>query len=704
MKPTKIMLVAWATAMASLSLDVNAQETNNEATDLPENEQELEEIVVLGREISTQAASIKVEQEIMLDTSAALKRLPGADVNSNGRVTGIAQYRGMYGDRVSVTIDGIGMIGGGPNAMDTPLSYVSPMITEELILERGIPGVSSAPESIGGHVDATLARGEFTDSSDLGLAGKIGTRYADNGNNSTSAGRLTLANSRHKLSVLAETDRADDVSTPAGTIFPSGLSRTRSDLSYAFSSPDTQLLFFAGLLNTEDAGTPALAMDIRLIDTQMFGTRLQTTLTPGITLRANIAYNDVEHEMDNFSLRTAPDDPMRYRMNSATGSGTVFNLGTTFEAGDQRFEFGLDGKLADHDSLISNPENPMFSIENFTNVQRDITGVFAVWRRSVQDSNWEAGLRYNQTKTDAGTVSASGMMGMMADAANMLAMQFNQASRDRRFKNMEAVVKYRRLVFGETELRVEFGSKTRAPSYQELYLWLPLQATGGLADGRNYIGDLDLNSERSNEVNIGLGWTGSKLELSPQVFFKKIDDYIQGVPTENTAANMLSMMMGGSPALQFANVAAEIYGFDLAWKYQFSDRIFLDGIASYARGRRTDIDDNLYRLAPFRASLSVNYVASSWSIRTEVASHARQDKVSSFNNEQVTAGYSLINAAFAWHPTESVTFELQADNLFDRSYQGHLAGTNRVRDSDIPVGTKLFGSGRTLSAGVIVRF
>ena len=58
------------------------------------------------------------------------------DVNANGRISGIAQYRGMYGDRVAVTIDGIGVIGGGPNAMDTPLSYVSPMITEDLVLEQ----------------------------------------------------------------------------------------------------------------------------------------------------------------------------------------------------------------------------------------------------------------------------------------------------------------------------------------------------------------------------------------------------------------------------------------------------------------------------------------------------------------------------------------------------------------------------------------
>ena len=65
------------------------------------------------------------------------------------------------GDRVTIGIDDIGVISGGPNAMDAPLSYMSPMITEELIVDRGIASVSRAPESIGGYMNTRLARGDF---------------------------------------------------------------------------------------------------------------------------------------------------------------------------------------------------------------------------------------------------------------------------------------------------------------------------------------------------------------------------------------------------------------------------------------------------------------------------------------------------------------------------------------------------------------
>jgi iron complex outermembrane receptor protein len=294
----------------------------------------------------------------------------------------------MYGDRVSVTIDSHGVIGGGPNAMDTPLSYVSPMITEELILERGIPGVASAPESIGGHIDTRLARGDFEAGSAFGVNGSFGTRYAGNGNSSTTAGRFTTANSKHKFSLVGAVDRADDLGTPEGDILPSGLSRNRGDLSYEYSGDNTGFLVYGGLLETTDAGTPALAMDIRTIDTQMFGTQVSTGLADNVNLDVHLAYNDVEHLMDNFSLRPAPASPMMYRQNFATGSGLTFDIGSTFGIGDYGLRIGIDGVHADHDSVITNPENAMFRILNFSNVQRDVTGLYAVWQNESDLNGW----------------------------------------------------------------------------------------------------------------------------------------------------------------------------------------------------------------------------------------------------------------------------------------------------------------------------
>ena len=51
----------------------------------------IEEIVVSGRQLSLRDASIVVEQEFVVDVADALSRLPGANRNQNGRLSGIAQ-------------------------------------------------------------------------------------------------------------------------------------------------------------------------------------------------------------------------------------------------------------------------------------------------------------------------------------------------------------------------------------------------------------------------------------------------------------------------------------------------------------------------------------------------------------------------------------------------------------------------------------
>lgn len=687
-----------AVAAALLFLSAIGQGQEEESGD----RQITDEIIVHGRSVATTSTRIEVDRELLVDSANVLKDIPGANVNTNGLITGIAQYRGMYGDRVSVTIDQLGIISGGPNAMDTPLSYMSPMITEELVVERGIASVSSAPESIGGYINTKLARGSFGDG-DFGLSGTLGTRYADNGDISTSAGRLTLANERHRVSLVAELDDANDLSTPEGNIIPSRLNRERYDLSYAFESDDRSLLLFAGMLDTTDTGTPALPMDILYIDSEMFGLQFGTRLTPTLEIEARFAYNDVAHLMDNFSLREAPA-PMRYRQNLTHGSGSQFHLAGLFDLERSELRLGIDGIMADHDSVITNPNMAMFRVNNFSDIQRDVLGVFAEWNLEQDSSNLELGLRYKQVETEAGTVGATGMPDPMGNNAALLADAFNSADRNKSWNTVDAVLKYRRMLSDRTEWIVELGSKTRAPAYQELYLWLPLQATGGLADGRSYIGNPDLEEERSNEIVVGLSSNVGRVSLSPQIFFRNVDNYIQGTPSTNILANVVSTMMSGSSALQFSNVDAEIWGADIAWKIDLNDNWFLDGVASYSRGKRTDVSDNLYRLAPLNASLGLTYAADSWAIKPELVVYARQNKVSSFNNERATPGYELVNIAFSWDPTQSLRMEARIDNLLDETYQDHLVGINRAMGSDIPVGDRLYGAERTLSAGLIFSF
>ncbi len=60
----------------------------------------MEELVVTATH-STRTIDVTNALAISPDVAQLLKEAPGANVNSNGPLTGIPQYRGMYGSRVA---------------------------------------------------------------------------------------------------------------------------------------------------------------------------------------------------------------------------------------------------------------------------------------------------------------------------------------------------------------------------------------------------------------------------------------------------------------------------------------------------------------------------------------------------------------------------------------------------------------------------
>ena len=139
-----------------------------------------------------------------------------------------------------------------------------------------------------------------------------------------------------------------------------------------------------------------------------------------------------------------------------------------------------------------------------------------------------------------------------------------------------------------------------------------------------------------------------------------------------------------------------MYGLDADYGWQLGERWRLEGVLSIVRGERRDISDDLYRISPDRLTLGLVYDRTSWSVRLEGEGIRQQSNVSDTNSEQETSGYGLVNLSASWQATDDIQVSGGIDNLFDRDYQQHLAGYNRVMGSDVTVGDRLPGVGRNL--------
>ncbi|WP_448554527.1 TonB-dependent receptor [Thalassotalea montiporae] len=630
------------------------------------------------------------------DLANWLASVPGANINRNGPVTGIAQYRGLFGDRVATTIDAHPIIGAGPNAMDTPLSYSTPLIVDALTVYRGVAPVSAAIDTLGGAVQVKMRKAEVSQEQKLTIAGDLQLGYRSNNDAETGAGVINLSQGDWGAMVFANVQQADDMETGDGKdISPTEFQKRQFGGDFRFDNGNKNIGLTYHYLDTQDSGTPALPMDIEYI----FSHRV--SLDGGFSL-ANwqinwqLGYLDADHKMTNFLLRQN-NNPMRHRRNHAESETIDVKLSAeqAFSFGD--LTLGIDGYFAEHDSFISNPNNAMFFVNNFNQVEDNRYGLFAELVTKLANSEISYGLRLKRAEADAGNVSTS--MASMPTTMPMPAMllnRFNNADRSVSETDIDLAINSETRLTDNLSLSAGVGVKTRAPSYQERFLWLPMEATAGLADGRTYIGNINLDSEQAYQLDLGVNYLDQKLSISPHIFYQRIDNYIQGtpLPISEMAARMVAQMMAGdSNPLQLTNVDAKLYGADINWQYKFNEHWQISGIASYVRGERRDIDDELYRIAPLNGQVTLSYQDTDFATNLTLVAVASQNKVSNTNLEQTSSGYGLVNLDAQYFVNTSLTLKAGIDNVLDKDYRSHLSGYNRVQGSDIPVGQRVPGEG-----------
>jgi iron complex outermembrane receptor protein len=646
------------------------------------------------------------------DLADWLTSVPGANINSNGPITGIAQYRGLYGDRVAASLDGHPVIGAGPNAMDTPLSYSTPLIVDSMTVYRGIAPVSAGINTLGGAVEVKMRKAEAMNNQATELSGDMQAGYRSNNSAKTLSAVTNIAAGDVAVLLYGNSQTGDSMESGDGVeISPTDFDKVQLGGDIRYSKGDHEVGLSYHYTDTNDSGTPALPMDIEYIESH------RITLDGAFNLSGwqgewQLGYIDADHGMTNFQMRQN-NDPTKYRRNNATAETSDFKVNLTkgFDFGE--LAFGIDGYFASHDSVITNPNNMMFNVINFNSVEDNRYGIYSQWQNQFYQTKLQLGVRLKRAEANANEVSSS--MAVMRDiAGNMMGTlagglqdNFNNAARKVSDNNVDIALNSQTRLSDKLSLSLGLGLKNRAPSYQERYLWTPMEATGGLADGHTYIGDINLKSETAYQVDLGLTYQDDKVMLAPHIFYQAIDDYIQGTPmgmADMSAKMMANMMAGDTNPLKFSNVDAKLYGFDLNGYYHISEQIELSTIISYVQGERRDIDDNLYRIAPLNCQINIRYSSDDWMVKTSLVMAAKQDDVSSTNGEQKTSGYGVVNIDAQYFVNNDLALRVGIDNILDKNYQNHLGGYNRVKGTETAVMSRLPSEGVSAWAEVTYSF
>lgn len=639
------------------------------------------------------------------DAVAIAARTPGGALVGNGALSGQLSYRGLAGERVLGRVNGQRFATGGPNAMDPPLHYAPSILVDRIEIARGVSPVSQGP-ALAGAVNAQLAEVGFTDDAAQSPQARFTSQYRSVDNSYAVGGIAGVANERWRFGVIASREEGDDYEFPGGTAIGTSFERNLYGAHAGFRAEPGELFVEYRRSETGPTGNPPFALDIVYFDTDFVQGGFRGEIADDLHLDLRLGHVAVRHLMDNQTTRQPPAPAPRARATFADADTSTAEASLRWGTARSYVQFGADAELADKFVTITNPSNAAFFIDSQPNVQSERLGAFAQWRDAVGGLEFELGARVDRTDQSAGTPQLGAAVPM---GPRGLAGAFSAADRDRSATTVDGVLKAW-IPLENITPRMTFARKERVPSLLERFGWLPTEASFGLADGNIYVGNLELDPETAWIAELGFDYETDVFSLRPTLFYRRVDNFIQGVPVDATVGvvdspvEMIAAMNGDTTPLRFDNVDAELYGADLDFSIRPIERIEVSGTASYVRGKRGDIDDDLYRIAPANLRLSAVWQGDRLSFGAELFAAAAQNRVSLSNDEEPSDAYAVVGLFGRYRVTEAFVIEAGVENLFDEEYQPHLSGRSRVGSSDVPLGERLPGAGQGGWVRIVTRF
>ncbi len=217
-------------------------------------------------------------------------------------------------------------------------------------------------------------------------------------------------------------------------------------------------------------------------------------------------------------------------------------------------------------------------------------------------------------------------------------------------------------------LRANLSSGYRAPNMFELL-------SNGLHEGTNRyeIGNPDLKTENSYQIDASLEYKTEHLDLFVNPYFNYIRHYIYLQPSNEVKEEL--------PVYYFAQTDAYLYGGEAGFHLHPHPLHWLHLEGSYSSTFGQDTDHRDLPLIPsqklnatVRASLTGKKMIEKFSVYIHDQYSLAQNRVAEY--ETTTGSYNLVNAGLALEckvNKQKVLLNVAVNNIFDKAYYDHLS-------------------------------
>lgn len=607
------------------------------------------------------------------DGADYLKTVPGFAAIRNGGTNGDPVLRGMFGSRLNVLSNDGSMPGACPARMDNPLSYIAPETFDRLTVIKG-------PETVlwGAGASAGTVRFE-RDTPHFDTATLEGSASALAGSNQRNDQNLELTGgNRHGYArVTANRSESDDYKDGGGEVVPSKWRKWNTDAALGWTpDADTVLEINAGTGNGI-ARYAGRSMDGAQFRRTSFGARFEKSNLPGAwaSIKASIYYNDADHVMDNYTLRTPNPDssmpnPVAADVDRRTTGGRLASEWAWAHAG---LVAGVDWQDSHHRSRSGTGYGTYRQTPWSADAALANQGVFAELTLHPADGHKViVGARIDRASAEDRRATISSMSMDDDDAMDSMnmdsAMDMSSASNP-----TYGVTRHQTLASGFARYEQQLsnlplswyaglGHAERMPDYWELF-----SADAGPDGSVNAFSAL--RPEKTTQLDIGLQYKGERLDAWLSGYIGRVDDYLLFTYTDGGAMGYTS---------QVGNVDADIHGAEAGVEFHPRAGWTLGSTLAWAWGANRSDGTALPQMPPLEAKFSAGWEGRHWSAGALLRAVARQHRVAIDEGNVVgrdlgpTAGFATfaLNAGYrfnaAWQLSAGV------DNLFDRDYSEHL--------------------------------
>jgi iron complex outermembrane recepter protein len=262
-------------------------------------------------------------------------------------------------------------------------------------------------------------------------------------------------------------------------------------------------------------------------------------------------------------------------------------------------------------------------------------------------------------------------------------------------------------------LKLYLTQAERSPVQEELYAFGPHLATATFERG-----DIDLDVERFQNLELGFDWHAGRLSFDTSLFYNRVSDYIflaEADQNRNADGSGIGLPDGEADRVDeeglfeadgelllvdYRQADARLHGYEIEVGYALLQGPVRVDIGAFIDSVRARLDDggNLPRITPQRYGLTLAVAADRIRAGLRYTRVERQDRVATLETE--TAGYDLLNADLglrlfgaADHGSSLEAFA-RAHNLLDEDIR---RATSFIKDlAPAP--------GRSLYAGLRYRF